>query len=98
MSDEPSQSQSQRVYLWIFLFRADPDEEQPFSCHLIDKFKGSDFPFYLISGHLSLSERLKPRKLESLTDAKHCIFAKVEDGIYLMTFFNIRKKNIFGVK
>lgn len=85
--DEPqpqSQSQSQRNYLWAIMFRADPDEERPFSSVLLKNFAGSDFPFDLISGHLSLSDRLQPRKLSKLPGSRYCLFAKVEDGKVLL--------------
>lgn len=74
-------SSSQRNYLWIILFKFDVDVESPFICFTLDHFKGTDFPWHLINGHLGLSDRLKPRILSGLPGAKYAVFAKVESGI-----------------
>lgn len=72
--------ESGRKYQWVFLFNFDPDNETPFSWVSLDHFNGTDFPFNLISGHLGLEDRLKPRGLPGLAQSKYGIFAKVETG------------------
>ena len=74
-------STSSRTYLWAILFHYDANNEHPFSTVSLDHFKGTNFPFYLINGHLGLEERLKPRELSRLPGHKYCLFAKVEKGI-----------------
>lgn len=82
--ETPPQTQvttgSQRNYVWIILFSFDLDNESPFSCLSLDQFKGKDFPWNLISGHLGLSDRMKPRLLSRLPGPKYAVFAKVESG------------------
>lgn len=84
MATEPPSTQSNapssRSYTWIFLFNYDPNNEYPFTCVNLSKFKGTDFPFDLISGHLGLEDRLKPRELMGISGQRFCLFAKVEEG------------------
>ena len=88
---------SDRKYDWIFLFNYDPNNEFPFTCIETDFFKGTDFPFFLINGHLCLQDRLKPRNLPKLSGSKFCVFAKVEAGnIYLnFLFFHYARYRYF---
>ena len=83
--DTPPETQlrtsSQRAYEWIILFTFDIDNECPFICLSLDHFKGTDFPWHLIGGHLGSEDRMKPRHLSRLPGPKYCIFAKVETGI-----------------
>lgn len=74
---------SQRNYLWIILFTFDVDTEFPFICLSLDHFKGTDFPWHLISGHLGPSDRMKPRLLTGLPGQKYTLFAKVEAGTFI---------------
>ena len=87
MSESPPSTQqdgpSIRVYSWAILFNFDVDNEFPFSVVNLDDMKGTNFPFTLISGHLGLEDRLKPRQLSKFPGSKLCIFAKVEEGKYL---------------
>lgn len=89
--DTPPQTQartgSQRSYLWVILFTCDLDNEYPFICLSLDHFKGTDFPWQLITGHLGLSDRLEPRHLSGLPGQKYCVFAKVEEGNIFLNFF-----------
>ena len=92
--ETPPQTQitsgSQRNYLWIILFAFDVDNESPFTCLSLDHFKGTDFPWHLISGHLGPSDRMKPRQLSALPGPKYAVFAKVESGkvkIYFVLYF-----------
>lgn len=82
--ETPPQTQltsgSQRKYLWIILFTFDVDVEAPFICLSLDHFQGTDFPWYLISGHLGQSDRMKPRLLSRLPGPKYTVFAKIESG------------------
>ena len=84
MSEDPpatqSSSTSPRTYLWAVLFHYDPNNEHPFCSVSLDHFKGTNFPFHLITGRMSLSERLKPRELSRLPGTSYCVFAKVEEG------------------
>lgn len=85
MSEGPPQATqtdiaSPRKYMWAVLFHYDPNNEHPFSIVSLDNFKGTNFPFDLVTGHLGLSERLKPRELSRLPGTKYCVFAKIEEG------------------
>ena len=73
-------AQSSRSYLWVILFHYDANNEYPFSTVSLEHFKGTNFPFQLITGHLGLDERLKPREISRLPGTKYCLFAKVEKG------------------
>ena len=73
---------SRRVYSAVILFNYDVDNEFPFISTLLNNFTGTDFPFEIISGHLGLADRLKPRSLSKFPGKKFCVFAKVEEGIY----------------
>ena len=105
--DEPSPTQmgsnSSRRYSWCIVFHYDVNDEFPFSVIKLEKFKGTDFPFDLITGHLGLADRLKPRNLPKFRGQIHCIFAKVEKGkffisnikcaAFILTASNTSKKN-----
>lgn len=84
LGDVPAGTQSMkpssRKYAAVFLFHFDLDNEKPFSSVSLEHFEGTDFPFELISGPLSMSERLKPRELSRLPGSRYCIFAKCEQG------------------
>ena len=71
---------SNRTYQWAILFHYDANNEQPFSSVSVDNFKGTNFPFQLLTGHLGLDNRLKARELSRLPGTKYCVFAKVEAG------------------
>lgn len=71
---------SSRIYLWAIFFHFDPNDENPFSIVSLDNFKGTNFPYNLITGHLGLQNRLKPRELSKLPGQKYCLFAKIEEG------------------
>lgn len=80
-----TQTESHRKYDWAFLFHYDTDDPKPFRCIPLQKFEGTDFPNEVIKGHMSLSDRLRPRELSALQGERHCIFAKIEKG---RVFFN----------
>ena len=84
--DEPpatqTESESKRKYDWVFLFHFDTDDDTPFQCVPLQKFEGSDFPFNVINGHMSLGDRLRPRDLCIFPGEKFCIFAKIETGMH----------------
>lgn len=83
-SESPQATQldnsTNRTYVSVFLFNYDLDSETPFSWVYLNQFEGSDFPFNLINGRLSLDERLKPREMSKLPGSKYCVFAKCEEG------------------
>ena len=74
------QCQSHQKYVSVFLFHYDLNTEKPFNSVSLDNFEGTDFPFHLIKGHLSLADRLKPRELSRLPGSKYCVFTKCEKG------------------
>ena len=76
-----SSDASRRIYNGVFIFHHDPNDEFPFTSISLDQFKGTDFPFQLIDGHLGLNDRLKPRNLSGFP-GQYCIFAKVEYGMF----------------
>lgn len=82
---EPSSTQfsgtSPRVYLWVFLFHYDVDDENPFDCFSLDQLNGTDFPLHMITGHMGLSDRLKVRHI---LGSKFCVFAKIQEGIKIV--------------
>ena len=84
LEDQPPATQSSnpshRKYVAVFLFHFDVNDEQPFTSVSLNNFDGTDFPFDLISGHLGLADRLKPRHLSRLPGSKYSIFAKCEEG------------------
>lgn len=71
---------SNRKYVSVFLFNHDLDNENPFSSVSLDQFEGTDFPFQLINGRLSLEDRLCPRDFSKFPDSKYSVFAKCEEG------------------
>ena len=78
---------SVRTYLWCIFFHFDVNDEFPFTSVPLDQLKGSDFPFQLITGHLGLENRIQPRNFSKLPGHKYCLFAKVESGTALFSFF-----------
>lgn len=84
-----SSSKSSRTYSWAILFHYDANNEFPFSTVSLDHFKGTNFPFQLMTGHLSLEERLKPREFSRLPGTKYAIFAKVENGKKILIYNHI---------
>ena len=95
-SDPPPATQSQgassRVYSWVILFHFDENNEFPFSSVLLDNFKDSNFPFSVITGHLGLSDRLKPREFSRLPGPKYAVFAKVEQGKPIVVYCHTANK------
>lgn len=73
--------QSVRSYSCCILFHFDVNDEFPFTSLPLDQFKGSDFPFNLITGHLGLGDRMQPRNFSRLPGHRYCLFAKLEEGI-----------------
>lgn len=85
MSESPppntqTNSASNRVYSWAILFKYDVNEEFPFIAVALENYNANNFPVELISGHLGLDDRLKPRQLSKFPDSKICLFAKIEHG------------------
>lgn len=85
-STQPS-GKSCIVYKWVILFLYDENTEFPFSCVSTASLEGSNFPFYVIEGSMDVTLRKEPMKLDGLGESRFCIFAKIEEGIYLK--FNI---------
>ena len=78
---------STQKYAWVILFQYNINVSSPFSIAPLSCFAGSDFPWQAVEGKLSTKFRKERRKISNLPGDEYLIFAKVELGMFLYTFY-----------